>query len=596
MDDKEIEKLLKYGLRLLRLFLHEHPFRRTNDEHTEEEELSSESDEDTEDEETDISEDKQQNPEMVNSQTEWIALQSQCHVLEIIFTTGHQTLFKLNWEKGCSIFDNIGGNIINFLHEDEHTFANFYGGFYYPDYERCHYRRTDFWMKCCNHGNKYVFVKQLKHILYQWSISWSYENTLHLLRTIRIENSTISKSNFGTANPRLEVGEMIQHCPWEMNEFVKKQHVLPYGYLGNCRIIGSIVDDRCFSDFLFFERLARVYESCFINIIDKTPTEFRKDERIIPFLKNNSQAFKFLHESLRFDKQILMRMLEVNGNILKYIAAEEYHHVIAVDKSLVKFCLERGCDPGNVPSHFHIDKELALSAIVGGCTIEKLPQEFRDDLEIILFAVKRDPFISLRCVKQLMSDNDSVLKLVKHAPYALQWTSTSFQNQNRDVIVAAIETFYDALRFSKEKDEDLLEVARQSLKKLLEKEKRICVNFTDTYSIILDIKEKKHQLIFLKDQVAYVGGASYRRVFGPNIEELGYDAVISFYLPNHEIENKTEQELIQTYLIPFIEQETMFHITYLIHTRTLCTYPTIIELVESYQNIEGSFDEEYLFN
>ena len=608
MSEADSEQILKYGLRLLKLFMSEHPFDRRkkqnmndddddNDDFDENEEDDEQEDdleeddseaenEDHEDESYQGSSKEDEEVKNQNIHSEWFAINlpkySRCYSLEIIFTTDDQTLYKLNWTKGLSIFDNTGGNIINFLCDRKLIFANFYGGYYYPDYEQCPYRKTDFWVKISNHEG--ILADQLKHILDQWSIEDNYENALNLLKTIGMENpkSIISKANY-EAYPwdEGEARGIIHQWPWMFNEFVKQQ--VFETYLINDNIdISTIVDDRCFSDFSYFETLARNYGDCLTDLLAKAPLSFRKEKRLIPLINNNTHAFKFLHESLRHDKNMLLQMLEVNGNILKYLKKEEYQNIIPVDRNLVMFCLEHGCHPEYIPSCIPFDKELALCAVSGGCAINDLPKEFRNNLEVVLSAVKRNPFISLQFAKTLINDTDAALQLAKYSPYAFRWISDTVKKNHKEVVVAAIETFYDALRYVFEKEE-FMELARQSLKQLLEKDKKICVKFTATYKIILDIKERHHQVVFMKERMEYVGGPSFQKVFGPCIEELGYDAVLTFELSKHEIENKTEEELIQTYVYPFLDSESNTNWDYLIETSALRSDSKVRELVESYR-------------
>ncbi|KAG2383445.1 hypothetical protein C9374_004116 [Naegleria lovaniensis] len=185
---------------------------------------------------------------------------------------------------------------------------------------------------------------------------------------------------------------IIHKMPWTLNDYVKQQQHDLY-LLGDGRSnVSTIVDDRCFSDFSFFEGLARINEASFKRLIAMAPISFRKDERVIPFLSSNASAFKYLHESLRHDKKLLMQMLAVNGNILNI-----YHL-----KSIKRSCFAIG---------------------------EMFPKAFR-------------------------------------------WISGSVKKDHREVTRAAIETFFDALRFAlDETDEEFMELARQSLSQTIRKGK-----------------------------------------------------------------------------------------------------------------------------
>ncbi|KAG2392100.1 hypothetical protein C9374_013585 [Naegleria lovaniensis] len=340
--------LLKYALRWLKLFFGAHPFGRKGefvyvneafgeeykDHKSENEDQYEIEDEDDEDDEYDEEDDEEEE--------EWISKQGPSNSrgcnLEIIFTN-YSILYKLKWKDGFfTIFDNDGGNIVNIRKSGKRDVeANFFGGFYYPDLEKCVYRRTDYWMSFNNY-DKGIFGRQLSHILSLWNIFDSYCNAMNLMEILEIEGTKLTRRNYIDYN--WNSGE-IKQLPWEVNYGITTGTSSLYSGDEYCDI-PTIMDDRCFEDFSFFVATLRAHNDAMKYLLKVAPSHFTNNEALIPFLKYSNSAFKYLHESLRHDKDKLLTMLKQNGNILKYLSSTEYENIITIDKDLVVFCVVHG--------------------------------------------------------------------------------------------------------------------------------------------------------------------------------------------------------------------------------------------------------------
>ncbi|KAF0980523.1 hypothetical protein FDP41_013737 [Naegleria fowleri] len=239
---------------------------------------------------------------------------------------------------------------------------------------------------------------------------------------------------------------IIEQIPWVINDFIKTGN----GDFYTCNEkadISPIVDDRCFEYFSCFLAMLRGNGGCIKHLLRVAPSNFTKSERLIPFLGYSTSAFKYLHESLRYDKNKLRNMLEVNGNILKYLTSIEYEHVVSIDRDLVVFCVVNGCKLHNIPSFIPFDREMAISVLQKmkelyvhqqssrwHDLIDEMFKRFRNDLDVTCAMLKRDSFLSIHRCTQLLEDKDALLELVKFGPI-LNNVSKSVQNAHREIVV-----------------------------------------------------------------------------------------------------------------------------------------------------------------
>ncbi|KAL9646604.1 hypothetical protein ABK040_012196 [Willaertia magna] len=106
---------------------------------------------------------------------------------------------------------------------------------------------------------------------------------------------------------------------------------------------------------------------------------------------------------------------------------------------------------------------------------KSIPNEMFNEMDIALTILRVDPFYTIQSAKLLLKNKETALVLMKHSPYVIGWLEVNLRN-DEEIIIESIKTHFDALRHVKEK-EKYLPLAKESMKKLLQKEKHLLIVF-----------------------------------------------------------------------------------------------------------------------
>ncbi|KAL9646017.1 hypothetical protein ABK040_000457 [Willaertia magna] len=187
-------------------------------------------------------------------------------------------------------------------------------------------------------------------------------------------------------------------------------------------------------------------------------------------------------------------------------------------------------------------------------------------------SIPNEMFNEMDIALTMLRNKETALVLVKHSPYVIRWLEVNLRN-DEEIIIESIKTHFDALRHVKEK-EKYLPLAKESMKKLLQKEKHLLIVFKKSDSNlpikkIIKITEPKLQLLFLKEQINLTTQNQTEFVlyknYGPFIEEIGADATLTVLQSDgdkvktiDDVINELPQMYCFNYLNGYIETKAFF--------------------------------------
>ncbi|KAL9646134.1 hypothetical protein ABK040_008011 [Willaertia magna] len=464
-----------------------------------------------------------------------------------------------NDEQGI-VISGFNGNFIRMiLNAPYKKLVAFCGGL---EEDKINYIAKDYWLKLSiNEPVKTFLYEQLKQMLEYMELNTeSSDNGFKLLqfvvgseKVIRVKSDNLTVTNekdkikfLDYEYENFELEEFEEHFylnPWkyqmdDIKEFIKSEK--------DNIVFTKLLDDRyVLTKELVYELLSPSYPEISTAVFKRIANTLSSlDEAyILKCLQKCIEIFPLLPLTLK-NPLFITKIICTNGKVLKY--KKELEKIIKIDRNLIIKGIKSNPNAYSYLSkQDKLDNEFLTLAVNN--TINSLdsnffcdiPEDFDFDLDITLKIIKKEPINTIQNATKLLSNKEAALIIAKHTPYVLHWLSQ--EEIDESIILEAMKTHFDALRFLKNKKRhlELLDFAKKSLSDLLTKEKRLLIILKQKDALprieqIIKITEPKLQLLFLIENRT-TENFKLQKNFGPFIEEVGADSTL-IVEPTEEIE------------------------------------------------------------
>jgi hypothetical protein len=206
---------------------------------------------------------------------------------------------------------------------------------------------------------------------------------------------------------------------------------------------GSVKDD------LLGDRefVLKVVQSAPNSIMKSCINRFKEDREVLLLALAHGLEWCSIPEALQHDKGFIMEALQRNPQLYMDLSEEtrdnfdvafQVIHVDDVADDVILEATERCPDLlANRVAMLAIAKNWWTDVLQE--TLQFSPSAIRNDKAIIMEAVKNDPVAFEYCSEELQSDREVVLAAIEASPSSLYLVMDSFQYENPDVVILALE-------------------------------------------------------------------------------------------------------------------------------------------------------------
>jgi hypothetical protein len=259
---------------------------------------------------------------------------------------------------------------------------------------------------------------------------------------------------------------------------------------------------------LLIKRLNKGFNGLIDFSFEDANRKFKDDLEIVKIAVNySSYNFQYASERIRGDENIVLEIIEIDANIIKYSLIKTdkiFQKAIALNGSTIQYC----------PDSYKINRSIVISAINNlknsyDEILESLPSEMRCDKEVVLLAVNKNGY-NLKYADYLLKiDSEVVLSAVKNYGDSLEFADDLIKDNTEIVTQAVKSKNYQALKYASERLKNDREIVKLAIKSSSENLKYSSIILRKDFELCLqavkyDYRAFEHVSDFLKNDLDFV--------------------------------------------------------------------------------------------